>query len=211
MKNINKYLLFVIGYVFNAFGNALTVKGAVGTAMWTSAYENVAAFCGITVGTASSIIALTSYIVSKFIGKDFKIKDAAICLVLSVFFGTLIDFFLFLIGPTPSPNPFMNYAFAVAGILVITASVSITIYADVAYLALDDFLKNLRFYVFNENVVKATNTSLLIGFIITVTFGLLNGEILNLTVLTVVISLSFGFLINFFDIIFGFKKIKQKD
>ncbi len=206
MKNINKYLLFAISYVLNALGNALMVKGSIGAIVWTSTFENVAAFFSISVGTATTIISIIMYTISKIIGKDFNIKDTTICILLSALFGSLIDMFLYIIGSTPSANILVNYAYGISGVLIIAMCVSLAIYANVAYLALDDFLKNLRNHVFKGRVVIATITSLTIGFIIAMVFGTLYGEVLNMTILTIVASLSLGKLIDIFDIIFGFKK-----
>lgn len=206
MKNINKYVLFAISYVINALGNALTVKGAVGTLMWTSTFENFAAFFSISVGTASSIISVVMYVASKIIGKDFKVKDTVICITLSAFFGVLIDVFLFILGKTPSSNLLINYCYGISGVLFISMAVSLAIRANVAYLALDDFLKNLKTYVFKGNIVKAANTSLFIGFIVAVAFGLAGGKILNMSILTIIASIFLGKITDIFDILFGFKE-----
>ncbi len=206
MKNVNKYVLFAMSYVLNALGNALTVKGAVGTLMWTSTFENLAAFFSITVGTASSIVAVLSYIVSKIIGKDFKLKDTVICITISILFGGLIDIFLFIIGKTPSTNVFLNYGYSISGILLISIAVSFAMKADVAYLALDDFLKNMKVHIFKGSIVKAVNTSFFIGFIIAVTFGLASGKVHNMSILTIVASIFLGKITDIFDGIFGFKE-----
>ncbi len=206
MKNLKNYILFAVSYILNAFGNALMIKGSVGALMWTSTFENFGLFFGITAGVAASILQVIFYTLSKIIGRDFKLKDTAICLALSVFFGTLIDFFLLIIDKTPLENIYLNYGIALFGILLIAVSVSFAIKANVAYLALDDFLKNLKTYIFKGNIVKATVSSQVIGFIIAVGFGLLHGEIANMTVLTIVASLAFGYLVDISDTLLGFKK-----
>ncbi len=204
MKNLKNYIMFAISYVFNAFGNALMIKGSVGALMWTSTFENFGNFVGVTAGMATSIISVIFYIVSKIIGRDFKLKDTIICLILSVSFGTLIDFFLYLIGKTPLDSVYLNYTIALVGMILISVSVSLAIEANVAFLALDDFLKNLKVYVFKGNVLKATYGSLGIGFIIAIITGLLYGQIANMTVLTIISSLLFGYLVQISDILLGF-------
>ncbi len=206
MKNIKNYMLFALSYLLNAFGNALMVKGSVGALMWTSTFENVALFLGVSVGIASSILQVIFYVISKVIGKDFKLKDTVICITLSVFFGTLIDICLLIVGRTPLTNIYLNYIIAILGIFAIGFSVSLAIHANVAFLALDDFLKNLKIYVFKNNVVKATFSSLGIGFIIAIAFGLLHGEIANMTVLTIISSIAFGHIVQLADKILGYDK-----
>ncbi len=209
MKNTKNYILFILSYLLNAFGNALMIKGSVGALMWTSTFENVALFLGVSVGIASSIIQIVFYTISKIIGRDFKLKDTAICLGLSVFFGTLIDFFLYLIGPASFENAYLNYLIFFISVIMISTSVSLAIKANIAFLALDDFIKNLKTYIFKGNVMKATNASLGIGFIIALIFGILHGEIANMTILTIISSISFGYLVQLSDKMFGFNKIKK--
>ncbi len=207
MKNINymnKYLMFILSYLGNALGNALTIKAGIGTFVWTSAFENLGAFFNISVGTANIIISLIFYVVSKIIGKDFKLKDATICVVISIFFGRLIDFFLLIIGHSPATNVYVNYSIGVVGVLIIAMTISLAIKANVAFLALDDFMKNLKVYVFKGNIAIASSTSQAIGFAFAITFGLLNGQILNMTVFTVIATACCGLLISSFDKLFGF-------
>lgn len=205
MKNVNKYVLFALSYVLNALGNALTIKGSVGTIVWTSTCENIAFYFNVTIGVATTIISIVMYTVSKLIGKDFKVKDTVICILLSSLFGFLVDMFIYILGPTPSPNVLTNYIYCISGVLLIAMCVSVTIYVNIAFLAIDDFLKNLRHYVFNDNIVLATNSSMLLGFALAIIFGLLNGQILNMTILTILLSLFLGKIIHFFDVLFGFK------
>ncbi len=206
MKNIKNYIMFAVSYLLNALGNALMIKGSVGALMWTSTFENFGNLIGVTAGTATSILSVLFYTISKIIGKDFKPKDAVICVVLSVFFGTLIDFFLYIIGKSPLDKVYLNYTIALLGILFIAIAVSLAIRANVAFLALDDFLKNLKIYILKGSVVKATLASQTIGFVIAIVCGLLYGEVVNMTILTILASFCFGYVVDISDRILGFKK-----
>ncbi len=206
MGTTKRYIVFIISYLLNAFGNALMVKGSVGAIVWTATFTNMASFLDITVGMATSIIMLIFYFISKIIGRDFNVKDAISCITLSYFFGTLIDFYLGIIGNNQSDNILINYVYAIVGVLIVSMSVSLTIHVDVAYLALDDFLKNLKNKVFKGNVAIASYASLGIGAILAIIFGYLNGEILNVNIFTVIASLSLGILISMFDVLFKFNK-----
>ncbi len=205
MKNSTRYLIFILSYFLNALGNALTVKGSVGAIVWTSTFENIGAYFGVTVGVATSVVSVIFYFVSKIVGRDFKLKDGMACVFLSYFFGMVIDFFLSIIGSSQSDVMLYNYIYCFAGVILISMSVSLAIHVDVAYLALDDFIKNLKTYIYKGNVLKATYTSLGTGLVLAIIFGILNGEIINLTILTAILSLSFGYLVEVFDIIFKFK------
>ncbi len=204
INNMNKYLMFFLSYLGNALGNALTIKGAVGTFVWTSAFENIGAFLDVSVGTATSLVSLLFYVLSKLIGKDFNLKDATTCIFFSVFFGTLVDFFLSLFGRSPFSSIYANYILGLSGVFIISLSVSLAIKANVAFLALDDFIKNLKLYVFKGNVTIATSVMQLIGFAFAIGFGLLYGKILNMTLFTVIATACFGLLVSAFDKLFGF-------
>ncbi len=205
MKNLNKYVMFFLSYLLNALGNALMVKGSIGSIVWTVTAENVGAFAGISVGLATTIISVVFYIISKIIGKDFNFKDTAICIVLTIFFGFFIDFFIMLIGAEQSANMIVNYIYGFTGIVIVCMSSSLVMEANVAYLAFDDFNKNLKVHIFKGNVAKAITTSIFIGFSIAVIFGLLHGGIVNLSLVTFT-SFGLGYVVSTFDKIFRFNK-----
>ncbi len=205
MRHINKYIMFFISYLLNAFGSALMVKGSIGSIVWTVTAENLGAFAGITVGLATTIISVVFYIISKIIGKDFNIKDTGVCIVLTVFFGFFIDFFIMLIGAEQSANMIVNYIYGFTGIIIVCMSSSLVIEANVAYLAFDDFNKNLKVHIFKGNVARAITTSICIGFSIAIIFGLLNGDIVNVSLVTFT-SFGLGYVVSTFDKIFGFGK-----
>lgn len=206
MKNLNHYVMFLISFTINALGNALMVKGAIGSIIWTATFENMGAFFGTTVGQMTSIMSVIMYGVSKLIGRDFKIKDTAICIALSILFGYAIDFFSFLINANVQPtNEILSWVYGIGGILLVCASVSLVIEADVAYLAMDDFTKNLKVHVFKGDIVKTVTTSIALGMALALIFGFLNGELINISLVTFG-SFLLGYVVEAFDVLFGFKE-----
>lgn len=203
MKYLNKYVMFLLSFLLNAFGNALMVKGSIGSIVWTVTAENIGAFLSVSVGLATTIISVVFYIISKIIGKDFNIKDTALCIVLTIIFGYAIDFFIMLIGSNQSTNQILNYVYGFTGIIIVCMSSSLVMRANVAYLAFDDFNKNLKIHIFKGNVTKAISLSIFIGFSIAIIFGLLHGQIVNVSLVTFT-SFGLGFVVGFFDKIFGF-------
>lgn len=203
MKYLNKYVMFLLSFLINAFGNALMVKGSIGSIVWTVTAENIGAFLSVSVGLATTIISVIFYIISKIIGKDFNIKDTALCIVLTIIFGYAIDFFIMLIGSNQSTNQILNYVYGFTGIIIVCMSSSLVMRANVAYLAFDDFNKNLKIHIFKGNVTKAITLSIFIGFSIALIFGLLHGQIVNVSLVTFT-SFGLGFVVSFFDKIFGF-------
>lgn len=209
MKNINKYVLFVMSYLLNAFGSALMVKGSIGSIVWTVTAENLGAFIGISVGLATTIISIIFYIISKIIGKDFNIKDTSICVLLTLMFGVLIDFFIIIIGPEQSNYMAINYVCGFIGIIIVCMSSSLAIEANVAYLAFDDFNKNMKNHIFKGNIALAITASVIIGFVLALVFGLLNNQIVNVSLVTFT-SFGLGFIVRFFDQTFGFTTREYK-
>lgn len=203
MKQQKRYILFFISYLLNAFGNALMVKGSIGSIVWTVTAENFGALAGVSVGLATTIISIVFYTISKIIGKDFKIKDTIYCIVLTIFFGVLIDFFIKIIGAESSSYMIINYFYGLIGIIIVCLSSSLAIEVNVAFLAFDDFNKNLKYHVFKGNVVRAITTSVTIGFALAIFFGLLNGDIVNVSFVTLS-SFLLGVIVNIFDRLLNF-------
>lgn len=200
-----RYIIFIVSLLLNALGNAFMLKGNVGSTPWTAAFGNVSNYFNITPGTASIIISILFFIISKIIGKDFKLFQSIICLIASSSYGLVTDFYLAIIGREQSAFIVVNYLYAFLGVILVAMAVSFAIQANIAYLALDDFLKNLKFYICKGNIALATFASSFIAISMAVVTGLLFGEVENITVLTLLVAVFLGVIVSFFDRIFVFK------
>lgn len=205
-----RYFVFAISLFINAFGNSLMLKGGVGASPWTAAFDNVSVFFHITPGTAANLIFFCLYTASKIIGKDFSLKKTSLFVVITIFYGFVCDGFLWIIGPDQLSNMLLNYVLAITGALTLALSISLSIKANAIFLALDDFLKNTKKHIFNGNIKKASFLSNSIALLTAVFFGLLYGQIHNVTFLTFIITFVFGMAVSFFDRIINIK-FEDKD
>lgn len=196
---IKRYIVLVISVFINALGNSLMLKGNVGATPWSSSYGNMSNCFNITPGTASIIVAVIIYLVSKIIGRDFKIRDALICVLITFAYGGLIDTYLFILGPDQSQYLVVNYIYAFMGIICASCAVSLAIQANVGYMALDDFAKNLKKHVCKGNIALSMLISSGIAVIVSITTGLFAGRVENITFLTLFFTFFFGVLISMFD------------
>lgn len=202
-----RYFVFAMSLFINAFGNALMFKGGVGASAWTACFNNVSVFFHISAGTASSLVFIILYSISKLIGKDFSFKRAFVFLMLSAFYGVVCDSILWVIGAEQLTSTFLNCVLAVCGACALALSISLSIKANVIFLALDDFLRNTKEHIFNGNIKKASLFSNCLALSSAIIIGLIIGHIYNVTILTFIITFVFGYIVNFFDnaIVINFK------
>ncbi|CAM3299039.1 YczE/YyaS/YitT family protein [Sporolactobacillus spathodeae] len=122
---IAKGVWLIISVFLNAFGNALTVKAALGSAPWTAASLNLSNVFGITVGNALIIMGAVVLIADDLLRKHWNgIKDFFNFLyVLS--FGYVVDLWLMLMQQIVISNLFGRVVICVFGILCIGAALSI--------------------------------------------------------------------------------------
>lgn len=194
-----RYLVLILSVFINALGNSLMLKGSVGATPWSASYGNISNFFDITPGTASILVAIIIYLVSKLIGKDFNIKSALICVLITFSYGFLIDFYLFIFGREQSPYIFVNYIYAILGILFGSCGVSLAIQANVGFMALDDFAKNMKKHICKGNIALSMFISSGTAIVVSIVTGLLYGKIENITFLTLLFMFFFGILISMFD------------
>ncbi|MFV0503572.1 MAG: hypothetical protein ACK5LT_06350 [Lachnospirales bacterium] len=194
-----RYMVFIFSIFVNAFGNALMLKGSVGSTPWAAAFDNMAQFTNLTPGACCIILSIIFYIVAKIVGKDFDMKETIICAISSASYGGITDLYLLVIGYEPSTSVVVNYILAIVGIVVVAYSVSIAIQANVGYLAIDNYARNLKVYVFKNNVIKAVLFTSATAIAIAVVTGFLSGRIKNITVLTLLVTLFLGNIIAVFD------------
>lgn len=202
-----RYVIFILSLFINALGNAFMLKGSVGSAPWTACFDNFSNFFHITPGTACIILSLVFYVISKLIGRDLKLSESIICVVSSSVYGLITDFYLLIIGREQTTSIFMNYFYGIFGVILVAIAVSMAIQANIGYLALDDFLKNIKTHVCKGNISVASIFSSIIALAISGITGYLSGGIVNITILTIFIGLFLGILVSFFDkiIIIKFK------
>lgn len=196
---IAKGVWLVVSVFLNAFGNALTVKAALGSAPWTAASLNLSNVFGITVGHALIIMGAIVLIADDLLRKHWNgIKDFFNFLyVLS--FGYVVDLWLMLMQHIAFSNLFGRVGLCILGILCIGAALSIYFRVNLVLHPFDDMLKILREKYLKGNVVLAQRISLGIPLTIGLSIGLIRHHLIGISLGTAISFLCTGYFILLFD------------
>lgn len=189
----------VVSVLLNAFGNALTVKAALGSAPWTAASLNVSSALGITVGQALIIAGGIVLIVDDFLrGHWNRMKDLFNFLyVLS--FGYLIDAWLFVMQHMAVNGMIVRVTVCTIGILCIGCALSIYFRINLVLHPFDDLMKIMQEKFFHGHIVPAQRLSLGIPLAIGLAVGLIRHDLIGISLGTVISFLCTGYFIVLFD------------
>ncbi|MCO7175002.1 YitT family protein [Sporolactobacillus kofuensis] len=197
---MSKGLFWLVLSVFlNAFGNALTVKAALGSAPWTAAGINISHAAGITVGNALIIMGIFTLIADDFLRHRWNgIKDVFNFLYM-LSFGYLIDFWLFIMQAIHVNGGLFRLVACVSGVLCIACALSIYFKVNLVLHPFDDLLKILREKYLHGNVVRAQRISLGIPLTLGLSIGLFRHNLIGINLGTAISFLCMGYFILFFD------------
>ncbi|WP_241654831.1 YczE/YyaS/YitT family protein [Sporolactobacillus shoreae] len=191
----------LVSVLLNAFGNALTVKTALGSAPWTAASLNLSSVFGITVGQALIIVGFIVLIADDFLrGRRSRslLRDSFNFLyVLS--FGYMIDVWLLLMRHMTVNGFILRIAVCVFGIMCIGCALSIYFRVNLVLHPFDDLMKILREKFFHGNVVLAQRVSLGIPLAVGLSIGLVRHQLIGISIGTAVSFLCMGYFILLFD------------
>ncbi|MCL1632525.1 hypothetical protein M3N64_11405 [Sporolactobacillus sp. CPB3-1] len=185
--------------LLNAFGNALTIKAAFGSAPWTAASINISYATGLTVGTVLVMMGSIVLIADDLLRRRWNgIKDIFNFLYM-LSFGYLIDFWLFALQTFTISGWIVRIGVCVSGILCIAAALSIYFQVNLVLHPFDDLLKILREQYLHGNVVRAQRISLGIPLAIGLTISLFRHQFVGINLGTVISFLCMGYFILLFD------------
>lgn len=195
-----KGIIWLIASVLiNAFGNALTVKAALGSAPWTAAGLNLANISGITIGHALIIMGLVVLVADDFLRRHWNgIKDVFNFLYL-LSFGYVVDLWLFVMQRVSIDGILFRIVVCVFGVVCIGAALSIYFRVNLCLHPFDDLMKILREKYLHGNVVRAQRISLGIPLSVALMIGLLQHQLIGISLGTAVSFLCMGYFIMFFD------------
>jgi uncharacterized membrane protein YczE len=183
----------------NAFGNALTVKAAFGSAPWTAASINISNATGLTVGNVLIIMGIIVLIADDLLRRHWNgIKDVFNFLYM-LSFGYLIDAWLFVMQSVTMNGWVLRIIVCVLGVLCIAAALSIYFQVNLVLHPFDDLLKILREKYLKGNVVLAQRISLGIPLALGLSVGLFRHQMLGINLGTAISFLCMGYFILFFD------------
>lgn len=188
-----------LSIVVNGFGNALTVKAALGSAPWTAAGLNIANLFNITVGNALILLGTIVLLVDDLLRRRWNKRKDIYNFIFLLSFGYFVDLWLFVLHGIPIDGYFIRLISCVAGLVCIGAGVSIYLRVNLVLHPFDDLLKILREKYFKGNVVMAQRLSLSIPLCIGLIIGLYDRDLVGINVGTLISFLGLGYFILFFD------------
>ncbi|MFT8872094.1 MAG: DUF6198 family protein [Sporolactobacillus sp.] len=189
----------ILSVLLNAFGNALTIKAALGSAPWTAASLNLSNMFGMTVGEMLIIMGSVVLLGDDLLRRHWNGMRDVYNFLYVLSFGSVVDLWLKIMTPLNLDLlPFQAMA-CVTGILCIGAALSIYFRVNLVLHPFDDLLKILREKYVHGNVVIAQYISLGIPLSLGLMIGLVRGHLLGISFGTVVSFLCTGYFILLFD------------
>lgn len=145
MKNklIYRYLLFIVGLFFNAFGIAFFTKSTLGTTPISSLpYTLSLIFPKLTLGNFTIIISMVLILLQIIIlRKKAKIMDILLQIPVSFLFGYIIDFAMWVLSGLQLGNYFSKLVSMLIGCVIISFGAYFEVIADVTMLPADGFTR----------------------------------------------------------------------
>lgn len=213
-----RYSLFLLGTFFTTLGNSLAMITDVGTAPWSAfnlnfsnlinKYQN---FFYVSPGTAFNITLVVFFIFNKFMTKEtLKLKKDVLTIIYAIFIGIFIDMFTFFLTLVNLPLDFyyLNVFYSFFGTYLIGFALVLFIYANVLYLPIDDFVKNISNIVFKGSVSRAAMFFFFAGLTLSALAGFFGTGIVAINYITIIVAFTFGTAINFFEKLLSFIGVK---
>ncbi len=196
-----RWLMVIIAILLNALGNAMLAYPGLGNTYWGIAATNLSELTGISFGNAIIAITLCLFIFNRIALKEYRPLLDTLSLIITLVFGKLIDMFIYLLANNIDLTN--NYILAnviwVAGLLIMTASISMYLKPNLIIPAFDENMGVFAKIFFNGNFAKAGYLATAVAMVITAVCSILRGELpVGFTLHALVVFVIFGHLINFF-------------
>lgn len=188
-----------VSILLNGFGNAVTVKAALGSAPWTAAGLNFSNMFGITVGNALIIMSLIVMIADDCLRRRWNRMKDVYNFIYVLSFGYVIDAWLFVMQGITLHGFALRLVSCLFGVICIAAALSIYLRLNLVLHPFDDLLNILREKYLKGNVVLAQRISLGIPLAIGLSVGLVRHEIIGISIGTLFSFLCMGYFILLFD------------
>ncbi|MFV0441387.1 MAG: hypothetical protein ACK5LV_08885 [Lachnospirales bacterium] len=206
-KEIKRLLVFVLGILGTALGNALIFNANLGNTAWGVVAVNINRYnSNISEGFALGILSCVVFILCRFVEKEFNLIKDIVGLMMSLIFGSLISLFSNLTQFLVFDTFLLQFFVLILGIVILAFSIVVYLKADIFKLPFDDsvvvFAKNL----FKNNIAYGSYFCVFLAFIITMVFVTLTGNLYGFNFITVIICIIFGPILDIF-----FKKSKWID
>lgn len=200
VENMKQKLWYLFISIFlNTLGSSIIVIANVGVSPYSAAGLNMEAVFPISLGTALLLTSIILQIVTVIVERNIPLRRIIFDFVFMFCYSYGVDFWLYLFKGMEINSVFMNYIIFVLGMFIVAVAVSIYLQLNLVLHPIDLFFKMLKDRLFHGNVVKAQLLNYGIPIVISVILGLLNHDILALSVGTFIYFLFFGKILDIVD------------
>jgi len=200
MKKIGFLFIAVIG---NSLGTVIMSNTSLGMTAWGSSASNFGNYFNISLGSSFIILSTIFYILAVLIRKEWKCKEFVFSFIFLFSFGSAVNLFELII---PSFNEFhfiIRIALNIFGLLILLFAIAVHIRINIAVHPMDVYMREL--HIKFNSIKLGTYICYLSAFIVAIVFGVLEGEIINIGIGTIITIFLSGLIIHFYD-----EKILQK-
>lgn len=194
-----KLCYLFISIFLNTLGSAIIVIADVGVGPWSAAGINLAAYFPITLGTALLIISLLLQVIVIVIERNSPVRRIIFDFLFMFFYSYGVDGWLYIFRGITFDTLFINYSIFFVGMIIVAIAVSIYLQLNMVLHPIDLFFKMLKDRYLNGSIMKARLITFGISIVLSIFVGLLNHDILALSMGTFIYFLFYGKILDFVD------------
>ncbi len=194
MRTILYLMIAIIG---NALGTALMASSSLGMTAWGSGASNVGSFFHLSIGIGFIILSVLFYGLSVIIRRKFNLIEMIESTIFLLSFSFLADVFIDLLPSFIGINIVYRIMINIVGMLILMFSIAVHIRLHRFVHPMDIFLSTIQKKM--RSVSKGTYFAYFIGFSIAIIFGLLDGEIVDIGIGTVITLVSSGLVMKYYN------------
>lgn len=194
---MKKIIVLIVAVLLNALGQSLMAQTEFGMTAWGMAAVNLEAFASISLGTSFIILSTFSYGIATLIRKRFDGKEMIESFLFLFAFGFLTDLFVYWIPNLSGLHIVVRFLFNFLGLFVLLFSIALHLKVNRAIHPMDVYLKEIQYKV--KSIRYGTYVSYGSAFIIGITLGLVNGEVLGINFGTIYTLLLSGIIFGFYS------------
>ncbi|GAA3619178.1 membrane protein [Secundilactobacillus similis DSM 23365 = JCM 2765] len=199
MKNTLKerWIGLVAGLFINAFGNAMSISGNMGSGVWSASAVNLHNWTGVSLGLILTCIGIINALTNQLLIRRFDPKRLIGEVIFVMFYGSFVQFFagwLDGLGANTASIP-VRILISAGGVVVFCVGISLYQRANIVMHPNDDTTNILRFMYVKGNATASQLLDFAPPIIVIIIAFFATGQILSVNVATVFSILCNGILI----------------
>lgn len=199
MKNTLKerWIGLIAGLLFNAFGNALSIAGNMGSGVWSASAVNLHNWTGVSLGILLFLIGVTNALTNQILIHRIDVKRFVGEVIFVMFFGTFVQYFVQLfdkLGVNTAPI-IWRLILSCTGIALFCVGISLYQRANIIMHPNDDTTNILRFMYLKGNATASQLLDFLPPIIVIIIAYFPTGRIDSINLATLFSIICNGFII----------------